>query len=243
MKLFKYGVAGFVLMLTGCANMPANIPSADNKTSPIASQAQTIPTEAQQHQATLAVVSDFKIEGRMSVQSQGYGTVGNIHWIHAPAYDAIDLYSPLGNKIAAIVKNADGVSLTSQDGKVIRAQSAETLTDLTLGWPLPFSKLSDWIVGRPANGVVSSFAWDEQGKLSKMTQDGWEISYLQYQTEGQPVLPSKINLRHPKMNLRMVIESWDTTAQTVPQQTVPQQTELQQTELQQTIYCTRLSGL
>ena len=204
--------------------MPANIHSADSKLPPIATQAQSIPAEAQQHQAALAVVTDFKIEGRMSVQSQGYGTMGNIHWIHAPAYDAIDLYSPLGNKIAAIVKNADGVSLTSQDGKVIRAQSAETLTDLTLGWPLPFSKLSDWIVGRPANGVVSSFAWDEQGKLSKMTQDGWEISYLQYQTESQPVLPSKINLRHPKMSLRIVIECWDTSAQAVPPQAEPQQT-------------------
>ena len=125
----------------------------------------------------------------------------------------IDLYSPLGNKIAAIVKNIDGVSLTSQNGKTIKANDAETLTELTLGWRLPFSKLSDWIVGRPANGVVSAFSWDTTGQLSKFTQDGWEISYMQYQNEIQPALPSKINLRNPKMNVRLVIESWDTSPQ------------------------------
>lgn len=202
------------LLMSSCASVTSMQKSADNQTTTLATtETPTIPLEAQQHQAEIAKVTDFKIEGRMGVQSEGYGVSGNIHWVHSPENDAIDLYSPLGNKIAAIIKNTSGVSLTSQDGKTIKAEDAETLTAVTLGWRLPFSKLSDWIVGRPAKGVVTAFAWDDKGQLSKFTQDGWEVSYMQYQNTIQPTLPSKINLRNPKMNVRLLIESWDTSPQ------------------------------
>ncbi len=202
------------LMMTSCASVNTSPTAADNSTAPpVTTVAPAIPPEAQQHQAEIAKVTEFKIDGRMGVQSQGYGASGNIHWVHSPENDLIDLYSPLGNKIAAITKNVDGVSLISQNGKTIKAEDAETLTQLTLGWRLPFSKLSDWIVGRPANGVVTTFSWDDKGHLSKFTQDGWEVSYMQYQNNSQPALPSKINLRNPKINVRLVIESWDISPQ------------------------------
>jgi len=200
--------------MTSCASVNTSPATTDKSTAPpVTTVAPAIPPEAQQHQAEIAKVTDFKIDGRMGVQSQGYGASGNIHWVHSPENDLIDLYSPLGNKIAAITKNVDGVSLISQNGKTIKAEDAETLTQLTLGWRLPFSKLSDWIVGRPANGVVTTFSWDDKGQLSKFTQDGWEVSYMQYQNDSQPALPSKINLRNPKINVRLVIESWDTSPQ------------------------------
>lgn len=215
----KYRGAGICLLLgssllTACASVSTSPSASDTQTqSQAAKETLTIPVEAQKHQAALATVTDFNIAGRMGVQSEGYGVSGNIHWSHSKENDAIDLYSPLGNKIASIVKNPDGVSLTSQNGKTVKAQDAETLTANTLGWRLPFTKLADWIVGRPSNGAATSFSWDENGKLSKFNQDGWEVSYMQYQSESQPALPSKINLRNPKMNVRIVVESWDTSPQ------------------------------
>lgn len=219
MRLFKLSCASLFLLMSGalisgCSTIRPTPSSPDAQSNySTASGTQIVPTEAQQHQANLVHIVDFKINGRMGVQSQGYGVSGNIHWTHSKENDAIDLYSPLGNKMAAIVKNADGASLTSQDGTTIKAQDAESLTEITLGWRLPLSKLSDWIVGRPAQGVVSAFTCDEKGQASKFNQDGWEISYMQYQSESQPALPSKINLRNPKMNVRILIESWDTSAQ------------------------------
>ena len=220
MNMSKYRGAGICLLLsssllTACASISTNPSVSDTKTqSQAAIEAPTIPVEAQKHQAALTAVTDFNIAGRMGIQSEGYGVSGTIHWKHSNENDAIDLYSPLGTKIAAIVKTTDGVSLTTKDGKIIKAQDAETLTARTLGWKLPLSKLPDWIVGRPASGVVTSFAWDENGKLSKLSQDGWEISYMQYQTDIQPSLPNKLNLRNPKMNVRIIVESWDTSPQT-----------------------------
>ena len=219
MHFYKLSSASIFLLISGalmsgCATTPSAPTSPDSQPNySTTSGLQIVPTEAQQHQASLAHIVDFKINGRIGFQTQGYGVSGNIHWTHSKEKDAIDLYSPLGNKMAAIVKNADGASLTSQDGTTIKAQDAETLTELTLGWRLPLSRLSNWILGRPAEGVVSAFTFDEKGQASKFNQDGWEISYMQYQSESQPALPRKINLRNPKMNVRIIIESWDTSSQ------------------------------
>lgn len=210
-----------LILLTGCASIgTANKPT--NTAQPTAAlEKPTIPPEAEQHLADIATISDFKISGRMGVQVEGYGVSGAIQWQHAQDNDEIGLFSPLGNKIAQIVKNSDGVTLTTQEGKVLKAQDAETLTEKTLGWRLPFSDLSDWIVGRPAKGLVTNASWDEKGKLSKLIQNGWEVSYMQYHEEIQHELPSKINLRNPKMNVRLIVENWDTNPQTSISALVP----------------------
>jgi len=210
LRLTRIGLLLAVLAQSACANINTNPTSVDLKSLPPPLNEARAPSPVTvQRQAQLSAITDFKIEGRMGIQTEGHGVSGNMHWSHSKNNDVIDLYSPLGNKIASIIKTPDSVSLNSQDGKTIIAQDAETLTEITLGWRLPISKLSDWIVGRPANGIATELIWDEKGNLSKMMQDGWEISYRQYQSESQLYLPSKINIRNPRMNLRIVIESWD----------------------------------
>ena len=179
-----------------------------------------IPPEGHQHLKAIAEVNDFKMSGRIGIQMQGYGLSGPIQWQHTAKLDDIDLFSPFGGKVAQINKSEDGVTLTAQDGKTYQAQDTESLTQLTLGWRIPFTSLSDWIIGRPAKGVASNLSWDKTGKLNKLTQDGWEINYMEYQQKNNLDLPSKINLRNSKMNVRLVIENWDlaqiTTAQNAP---------------------------
>ncbi len=214
MKINKKCCLGIYLLIigllaTGCSTV-STTPSGESPHQAII-ESQTIPAEAQQHQAEIARITNFKIKGRMGVQIENHGVSGNIHWKHSNDNDIIDLISPFGNKIADIVKNDTGVSLTTKDGKTLKAPDVESLTELTLGWRLPLAKLSDWIIGRPGKGVVTSYTFDEKGNLSKFSEDGWEISYMQYQNEIQPILPSKINLSNPKMNVRIVIENWDTS--------------------------------
>jgi outer membrane lipoprotein LolB len=179
-----------------------------------------ISPEAHQHLNAIAAVNDFKISGRIGIQMQGYGLSGPIQWQHTTKLDDIGLFSPFGGKVAQINKSEDGVTLTTEDGQIYQAQDSESLTQRTLGWRIPFTSLSDWIIGRPAKGVASNLGWDAGGKLNKLTQDGWEISYMEYQSKNNLNLPSKINLRNEKMNVRLVIENWD-IAQIITAQSAP----------------------
>lgn len=208
-KLHITAVICLLLTLSACANLNLHPDRGNAVATPTASDQMIIPSEAHQHLSSIAEVSDFKMSGRIGIQMQGYGLSGPIKWLHTSKLDDIDLFSPFGGKVAQINKTEDGVTLTTQDGKIHQAEDTESLTQRTLGWRIPFASLSDWIIGRPTKGVTSNLSWDESGKLNKLTQDGWEISYIEYQNKNNLDLPSKINLRNAKMNVRLVIENWE----------------------------------
>lgn len=167
------------------------------------------PSDVSAHLAQIVSIRDFKIEGRLGVQSDKHGISGTVHWHHRKVSDEMNIYSPLGGKIAEIINGNNGVTLTTSDNKVFNALDTEALTESTLGWRLPITKLSDWIVGRPANGAISNVKWDEDGKLKKFKQEGWEISYLEYKESNQIVLPSKMNIRNSILNFRLIIDRWE----------------------------------
>ncbi len=183
---------------TACTNIRANQTTLPNKQ-----------LDVREHLTQIASIRDFKIEGRLGVQSDKQGISGTVHWHHLKVSDEMNLYSPLGGKIAEILNDNNGVTLTTSNNQVFKAQDPEALTESTLGWRLPITKLSDWIVGRPANGAISNVKWDDDGKLKKFNQEGWEISYLEYKEINQVALPSKMNIRNSKLNLRLIIDRWE----------------------------------
>jgi len=191
-----------ILLISGCSSLPL-------KTQTGATQAGDAGVN-QRHLASIAHIQDFSIEGRIGVQTDGRGVSGTIHWKHVQHKDDIALFSPMGSKMAD-VKSTDGnVTLTASDGKTYTAADAETLTEQTLGWRLPVSNLADWVAGRPTNDAIEQITWDDTGKLTRLTQDGWEVQYLEYRDVGGLQLPSKLALRNPKLYMKFIVERWDT---------------------------------
>lgn len=185
------------LILTACATQPAP-PSAPASATNV----------NKQHLATLAAIKSFKLKGRLGVVTQKQGFSGGIEWQHQQASDNIDVYSPLGSKIANIAKTADAVTLTDQNGHSIKAQDTESLTDMTLGFMLPLTGLGDWAIGRPTASKVDTSSWDEKGRLLMLKQDGWNISYENYTETNGIDLPNKIVLKSEKVNLKLLVENW-----------------------------------
>lgn len=186
-----------VLSLTGCAALQQQpAPTSDL-------------TTHQQHLANVADIHAFNLKGRIGVQTEGRGFSGSTRWQHEAAKDTIALFSPMGGQVANIDANPKGVVLVDSDGKSYRAADAETLTQKTLGWRLPMKGLPDWVLGRPAPGAIEDSRWDEAGRLTRLKQHGWDISYAQYQESQGYQLPGKVTLVSPKLNLKLVIEHWE----------------------------------
>ena len=156
----------------------------------------------------LANINSFSLRGRLGVVTQKQGFSGSIEWQHQQSGDNIDVYSPVGGKIANIAKTADGVTLTDQKGRSISAQDAESLTEMTLGFRLPLTGLSDWALGKPTASKIDTSTWDEKGRLLTLKQDGWDISYENYANNNGVDLPNKIVLKSEKVNLKLLIENW-----------------------------------
>ncbi len=192
-------MSSITLVLVGCATQP---------TTPTISSPQNIVIH-QQHLAAVANIKSYALKGRLGVVTQKQGFSGSIEWQHQPNADNIDVYSPVGGKLANIAKNASGVTLTDQKGHTIKANDAETLTENTLGFRLPLNGLSDWAVGRPTSSKIDASTWDEAGRLTTLKQDGWDISYENYANVNSQFLPSKIVLKSEKVNLKLLVEKWD----------------------------------
>ena len=175
---------------------------------PPTSQPPTTSSINQKHLDTLINIKAFALKGRLGAVTQKQGFSGGIDWQHQAITDNIDVFSPVGGKVANITKNPSGVTLTSQNGHSISAQDAESLTETTLGFRLPLSGLSDWAVGRPTASKIEASSWDEQGKLLTLKQDGWDISYENYADIDGISLPKKILLKSEKVNLKLLVERW-----------------------------------
>lgn len=194
----KLILAIFVLAVSACATQPTapTIPPPDNL------------ALHQQHLASLANIQAFSLKGRLGVVTQKQGFSGGIEWQHQSTTDNIDVFSPVGGKVANIAKTSTQIILTDQKGQHIKANDAETLTETTLGFRLPLNGLSDWAIGRPTTNKIEASNWDAQGRLTTLKQDGWDIGFENYLESNGTFLPNKIVLKSDKVNLKLLVEKW-----------------------------------
>ncbi len=136
------------------------------------------------------------------------GFSGRLEWQHFKGNDYLEIYSPLGGKVASIKKTQQKVTLTEKNGKVTEAQNVETLTETTLGWHLPLEGLSYWVLGKPSNSKIDYAIWDQFGRLIELKQNGWDIKYSKYTDNKGYSLPNRIALRNEKIRLKLLIEQW-----------------------------------
>lgn len=191
-------IAVISLCLAACATAPASLPP---------TQANT-PTIVQQHLASLAEIQHFALKGRLGVVTQKQGFSGSLNWQHDATNDLIEVFSPLGGKVATIEKNPNQISITSQEGKQVSAKDAETLTETTLGWRLPLAGLNRWALGKPTDSKVDAMTWDDNGRLTSLKQEGWDIQYTDYSVNNGYALPGKVLLKSEKVNLKLLVENW-----------------------------------
>ncbi len=202
MFFLRYLPALLGLTVVACTTLPPSPP--------------VVPPPAAQYQSHLAQINKirfFAMNGRMAIMTESKGFSGGLHWHHHGEGDDLDFFSPLGTQLGKLTRDADGVTLTTSTQNSIHANDAETLTQQTLGWSLPMSGLTDWILGRPAQGPVEVLASDVKGNITHMMQQGWDIHYADYADFNDVTLPVKITLKSQKLDLKLVIESWQTGAE------------------------------
>ncbi|WP_233620875.1 MULTISPECIES: lipoprotein insertase outer membrane protein LolB [Chromobacterium] len=151
--------------------------------------------------ATQSADQPFAVSGRLSVNLDGKGHVANFDWRHQPERDQLAINSPLGNTVAEVVRDAGGVTLLA-DGKAWQAPDVESLTEKTLGWPLPLSGLAWWIRGMPVPGEASEIRPD-----GELLQQGWRIRFVREAESGERY-PKRVDLARDGLTVRVVTRDW-----------------------------------
>lgn len=149
----------------------------------------------------------WSMQGRIGVKTPEQSLSGNMRWTHRGDADELLLTSPLGQGVARIVRDADGVTLEVPNRPARRAADAESLTAAVLGYGLPVAGLTWWVQARPAPGSDFEATRDAFNRFDRIRQDGWTIEYLRY-ADDAPARPQKLALSRAGLEIRVVVDSW-----------------------------------
>lgn len=147
---------------------------------------------------------EFQLSGRLAARYEGESFTGNVTWSHAVQGDEMLITTPMGQGVARIVREPEGVTLRTAEPREYHAPDAETLTQKVLGFRLPLAGLGDWVRARPTPRVPFRMDRGESGQPRMIEQSGWRIEYLEYEGER----PRRLRLTYPGVELRFAVSEW-----------------------------------
>ena len=153
-------------------------------------------------------VDRFELRGRVAVKLDGRGHSARMRWRHDVDTDAIWLYSPVGSTIATLQADRDVAVLVTSKKETYQSSDVQSLTRDVLGWDLPLAGLKYWVLGRVnPDSPIEQIEWDEQQRIKRLVQDGWDIEFAGYAENG--ALPASLVLRFADLRMRLLIDRWD----------------------------------
>ena len=187
-----------LFVLSGCATRPP--------VSPAASEASWLA-----HQAALETLTHWQVQGRIAVRAASEGWSANFDWKQQGDDYRIRVRGPFGQGAVELQGNGLGVWLKRADQPPVFALNPEALLEQETGWQLPVAGLSSWLRGLPVPGGQPDIAWDAQGRLLQIEQNGWQIRYSRYLAQGDFQLPEKLRMQRDSLQVKFIIDGWQTS--------------------------------
>lgn len=177
-----------VVLLSGCAlTTPATVPA-------------TRPAQPE--------FAAFALNGRVAVKHNGTHRSAALRWTHAVQSDELLLLTPLGQTAARIYRDAQSATLDEGD-KHYLADNVESLMQQVLGWYLPLTGLHHWVLGMPSGGSPARVELNDNGQVTALHQDGWEVNYLRHADTRPDSLPTRLQMNRTGLQIQLLIDEWE----------------------------------
>jgi outer membrane lipoprotein LolB len=121
----------------------------------------------------------FTMNGRVSIKHLDEHHSAGLHWTHRSQTDELLLLTPLGQTVARVYRD-DGNATLDTGGRHYQDVDAESLMEQVLGWHLPLDGLHHWVLGMAAPESPAQIEHAENGQISVLHQEGWEVRFLRY---------------------------------------------------------------
>ncbi|THF63796.1 outer membrane lipoprotein LolB [Pseudothauera nasutitermitis] len=157
--------------------------------------------------ALRSVAASFELEGRLSATDGTRAANGRLAWHHEAHNDRWTVYSPLGQIVAQLDRDAAGARLTTADGRRFDAPSADALLPDLLGVQAPVDHLPAWVQAVPSDRAEIRQR-DALGRPALVIDAGWRIEYPEYASAAPDAAPRRIDLSRGDARLRLIIDQW-----------------------------------
>ncbi|MDP1733359.1 MAG: outer membrane lipoprotein LolB [Sulfuritalea sp.] len=140
-------------------------------------------------------LASVSAEGRISLRQGERRDHLRFRWEHSPGSDVVLLMSPLGQGLAELTRDKDGVRLTQPNQPAISAETLPQLAQRVLGAPLPLDAMADWLRGaRP----------ELSGEV-----DGWRVVISETSAYRQRRLLRVMEARREDVDFKLIVDDWD----------------------------------
>lgn len=153
-------------------------------------------------------VSSFTLEGRVSVTRESERAQANFVWQHSPQSDAIDVFSPVGSQVAKLSASPSGAQLQTADRKRYDASGMDDLSERIFGARLPLEGMPNWVLGRAA-AHPDGEKRDAARRLAELSERGWQIHYLEYESDAENALPTLVEMVRDPVRVRLKVDRWN----------------------------------
>lgn len=154
-----------------------------------------------------ADVRNFQLAGRLAVSDGRDGGSAGFLWTQRGDRFEVELRQPVSQRTWRLSGDHHGALLEGGDDGPRRGPSAEALLQEMLGWQVPVASLQAWVRGLASDdSPAQELVRDEQGRLSRLAQDGWQVEYRDWL--GDSDWPLRINASRPPYSVRLVIRDW-----------------------------------
>jgi len=158
----------------------------------------------------LATLDNWAIKGRTAITQDKEGWNAGISWSEQQDKFEMHLTGPFAQGGVKLNGDEQQVVLALDNGQKVIASTPEVLLEEHLGVRMPVSALRDWVRGLPdKKQKVDKMELDIEGRITYLKQQEWEVEILRYVPFEDYFMPAKIFIKHPKLNLRLVIRDWD----------------------------------
>jgi len=134
--------------------------------------------------------------------------MGSFSWDQFGSQYDLRTFGPLNMAGLRVTGRPGRAQLWKSSQTSVSASSPEKLMQRELGWHLPVTNFRYWSRGVPAPNIASTKRFDRFGHLINLNQQGWNISYREYQSVKGRDLPRTIIFTHDPVRVKMVIKSW-----------------------------------
>lgn len=154
----------------------------------------------------LLKISHWSLRAR--VGSAGiFGWSGSVNWHQRGSFFDVLVSGPLG--IGGMhIQGTPHAAIIRARGKTYTTDQPEVFLEKNLGVSLPVDGLRYWTLGVPVPGSPARVHVDQKGRVVRMHQNGWTLTYRDYIRACGYYLPRRLSAKRKNVHLKMVVEKW-----------------------------------
>jgi outer membrane lipoprotein LolB len=124
--------------------------------------------------------NQFSLSGRFNIKSGRDVQYGNFNWYKESAIEELTFNTPLGQSIAKITIDSNGIVLYTADKKYTGSDVNQLMME-QLGFVIPLSYLHYWVQASSLPNVAVT-----KTNRYGFTQLGWRVEYLDWYDSSHP---------------------------------------------------------